>query len=598
MSANVKSTDVTNCFGNSNGSITISDAAGGSGKFEYSIGNGEVWKNANVFSGLASGSYNVQIRDAVQPACTLTLNNNLILRQPDKITTNIDYTDAEGCAGNSNGSITFSASAGGSGGYEYSIDNGNHWSSSRVIKNLAPGNYPGLIRDVQNPTCQVTLGNIVISNNNPKMAPVITSQPAPQGPICEGSGKAVFSVTASGSDLKYQWRENGVNVMEDTVVSNGNAPQMFIVNPGSGMNGKAYDVVVEGSCGTVISQIALLTVINKSGGGTLSGGRNICYGDTAPVVQLKGQYGNIIRWEEQPGSSGNWRILPSVNSNTYFPGIVTESISYRVVVKNGNCKEAYSTIASQMVNLPASKANAGTDQSLCGLETMMAAETPEVGSGSWHIASGQGGWIADTLSSTAMLYGIGKQTYEAVWTVRSGACAPNSDTVKIILHTPVKAVISEDKRINAGEAVMLEAGGGSKYTWEPDPTLSDTSVSNPVATTTKSKSYTVKVYNEENCMDTATVRVKVRGVIIPQVFTPNDDNNHDTWNILNIENYPDAEVEIFNRWGQMVTFLKGAEVIRNWNGEYKGSDLPVGTYYYVLKLAPQEIINGSVSIMK
>ncbi len=63
LSATVNSTNIT-CFGSSDGTITISGAAGGHGTYEYSINGGGSWQASGNYTGLTPGTYNVQIRDA------------------------------------------------------------------------------------------------------------------------------------------------------------------------------------------------------------------------------------------------------------------------------------------------------------------------------------------------------------------------------------------------------------------------------------------------------------------------------------------------------------------------------------------------------
>ncbi|WP_298520867.1 gliding motility-associated C-terminal domain-containing protein [uncultured Kordia sp.] len=77
---------------------------------------------------------------------------------------------------------------------------------------------------------------------------------------------------------------------------------------------------------------------------------------------------------------------------------------------------------------------------------------------------------------------------------------------------------------------------------------------------------------------------------IPSGFSPNDDGVNDVWEIACLDNYTDNEVVIFNRWGTIV--YKTRNYTNNWNGEAnqnvvlfnKNERLPVGTYFYVLKL--------------
>lgn len=85
-------------------------------------------------------------------------------------------------------------------------------------------------------------------------------------------------------------------------------------------------------------------------------------------------------------------------------------------------------------------------------------------------------------------------------------------------------------------------------------------------------------------------------LIIPNAFSPNNDGINDTWILDGIENYPDAEVFIFNRWGQTIFESKGYK--EAWNGKYENSYVPTATYIYTIKLFHEDIIHkGTVTVV-
>ena len=157
LTAEVSFLDVS-CFGGNDGSITISNPAGGSGNYEYSI-DGTTWQTGNVFGGLTAGSYTVWMRDADEPAISVTLAV-IVINQPDILTATVDWTN-ETFAGASDGTITVSAPGGGSGVYEYSID-GTNWQASGDFAGLASGIYPVYIRDANAVDCFILLQTVDI----------------------------------------------------------------------------------------------------------------------------------------------------------------------------------------------------------------------------------------------------------------------------------------------------------------------------------------------------------------------------------------------------------------------------------------------------
>jgi len=84
LSANLNSLPVS-CAGGNDGSITISAPVGGSGSYEYSIDGGTSWFATGSFNNLTTAVYNVQMRDALAPACILILNAALDLTTPDDL---------------------------------------------------------------------------------------------------------------------------------------------------------------------------------------------------------------------------------------------------------------------------------------------------------------------------------------------------------------------------------------------------------------------------------------------------------------------------------------------------------------------------------
>jgi gliding motility-associated-like protein len=73
-------------------------------------------------------------------------------------------------------------------------------------------------------------------------------------------------------------------------------------------------------------------------------------------------------------------------------------------------------------------------------------------------------------------------------------------------------------------------------------------------------------------------------VDIPNTITPNGDGENDVWNIHNINEYPNCEVEVFDRWGRRV-FVSKKGYPTPWDGRDLGNKvLPMEAYYYVIKL--------------
>ncbi|NRA11416.1 MAG: gliding motility-associated C-terminal domain-containing protein, partial [Crocinitomicaceae bacterium] len=76
-------------------------------------------------------------------------------------------------------------------------------------------------------------------------------------------------------------------------------------------------------------------------------------------------------------------------------------------------------------------------------------------------------------------------------------------------------------------------------------------------------------------------------IVIPTAFTPGADGINGTWEIQDLDNnYPENSIIVYNRWGSVVfTYTSSAAnpySLNEWDGTYKGQDLPVASYYFII----------------
>lgn len=85
---------------------------------------------------------------------------------------------------------------------------------------------------------------------------------------------------------------------------------------------------------------------------------------------------------------------------------------------------------------------------------------------------------------------------------------------------------------------------------------------------------------------------------IPNVITPNDDNQNDLFVIQFIEFFPGASLKIFNRWGNMVFEEDNYDRYQAQNGGWDPEDLPGGVYFFELKLPTiDKVESGNITIL-
>ena len=162
--------------------------------------------------------------------------------------------------------------------------------------------------------------------------------------------------------------------------------------------------------------------------------------------------------------------------------------------------------------------------------------------------------------------------------------------------------IATPNPIKVGDEVELRAASSnnySSYSWTNESgdniANSKSTLVYPEITTT----YYIMVEDANGCQGYDSVRVVV-GLMVYDGISPNGDGYNDFWEIEDIDKYPDADIEVYNRWGSLLFSAKGDAYNDNkWDGTHNGELLPIGTYYYIINLNnDSELQSGAITIIR
>lgn len=185
--------------GNANGTITVT-GAGGTAPLQYSV-DGITFQPANVFNGLAAGSYAVYIKDA--NGCQNS--KNILISSPIAPQTLSASVTAASC-GNSNG-IIVAAATGGVAALTFSINNTNYQTST-TFNGLAAGSYPLTVKDANG--CLMALPINVINLSGPSTTAVSTLS------SCFANDGTITANGTGGTGL-LQYSKNGITFQSSPV---------------------------------------------------------------------------------------------------------------------------------------------------------------------------------------------------------------------------------------------------------------------------------------------------------------------------------------------------------------------------------------------
>ena len=111
----------------------------------------------------------------------------------------------------------------------------------------------------------------------------------------------------------------------------------------------------------------------------------------------------------------------------------------------------------------------------------------------------------------------------------------------------------------------------------------DTTYINGLAFSSYAGTHELIITDQNGCQSVLPFVIELRlpEIRIPLFFTPNDDGLNDTWEIDSIEYFPDALIQIYDRYHKLLIEYKGADP--GWDGMYNGHPMPSDDYWYYIR---------------
>ncbi len=150
---NVESNNPSDC-NSSDGDITI-NATGGNGTISYSIDGGTTWEISNLFEDLASGTYDLMMRN-FDGTCMVDLNDVTLVAPQGPTDPTSSSSNPLTCNG-AEGSILVSLTPAMGATYQFSIDGGTTWAANGFFLGLSEGTYDVMVRNSDG-TCETFVG--------------------------------------------------------------------------------------------------------------------------------------------------------------------------------------------------------------------------------------------------------------------------------------------------------------------------------------------------------------------------------------------------------------------------------------------------------
>ena len=302
----------------------------------------------------------------------------------------------------------------------------------------------------------------------------ITVQPAAASVTAPGN--AVFSITATGSALQYQWQRSTDGGATWSSIAGAVAASHDAGATDVSMNGHQYRVLVSNSLASVTSAAATLTVNPAPAAPAFStqpAGQAITAGSAAAfTVAATGTPTPTLQWQRSTDGGSTWANIAGATDATFNTGAATLTQNgerYRALASNAS-GTATSNVALLTVD-PAPAAPAITQQPAAQTVTAPAAATFSAAATGvptptwqWQLSTDGGTSFANINGATAASYTTpatattdsGKR-YRAIATNASGNSTTNAVTLTV--NAPVVAIAYEGFDYPVGERLSGQNGG-------------------------------------------------------------------------------------------------------------------------------------------
>lgn len=618
------------CNGDSNGSIGLT-INGGTPSYQVSVNGAGFTPSASSYGGLAAGNYQLIVED--QNGCRDTINQVIsepaVLLASTAVTSNYNGSDVS-CNGMTDGSISSSAT-GGTVNYNY-IWNTSPIQTTQNLTGVGAGSYTVTITDQNGCTSQ---SSVTISE------PAILSDTyvVDQDANCNVADGAATITTLGGTPVyTFTWSNNPGNTTNSATDLVAGITNVTITDLNGCVDNLAITInsinapVPYLSADSVLclggsTGIAIVDSVSGNGGYTFIWSDNLGNplgqtNDTATglpagiysvqVTDLNGCSAVQTVTVDEPVSSVTIAVVnvTSPACNTSDEGSITVSASGGT----GTIDYSWNTTPAQttpsITNLPeGTYIVTATDANGCSIDEVVQITAPTAlaltavqndvscfnGADGEISVTAQGGtptytysWTGSS-STTNQATTLGVGSYTALVSDANGC----QDSLSFVVTEPTVLVAeilsssSPDCGISNG-TITLDVNGGTpnySFLWNDGSTNQDNTMAAAGVNS-------VVITDQNGCTQSLDIDLSCTLFEIPELLTPNNDGKNDLWAITGLENFPNTEVEIFNRWGTKV--FGSDDYKNNWDGTSQsnlniaGDQLPESSYFYVLTLGGPE----------
>ena len=583
------------CYGANDGTISVT-ITGGTQSYSTSIDGGANWhQGKTLYTGLASGTYTIKVRDANSHSCTTESDPITIKGGVDlQATATVEYS----CPSNSvNNAIRVRVNTDVAAQTTFALDGVAQ--ASNYFTSVTAGVHTITVRHQGG--CVQTL-TVNVENYAPLSKTVSVTHITCYGEIdgqvqinvTGGTGSYTYSITPqagtfSGTNMFVNLPKGQYTIqVKDAVIGCEVSERITIEEP---------DVLKLGVVKTVTE-----TCYQQSDGQLefmIQGGR-------APYsYELKDSQGNVIDTRTGIATS------TTVSRTNMAPG------TYSLVFRDGNCPQTQNITIAAAPSLQATAtvgfecSTVSTTSSNPYIEITLARDNSDGLISSQTLSysiNGEPikpfvGYVDGNLQvlRTRNIENNGLYTITIFYRplgMTSLCSSTLAGTVSVTRYPGLEILNKTDPREINKVRVKVVGGNpregdtpysitfnGSYENGESEYMLKPTDPTSRVVNGRIFKLVVVEATDSNTCSTTLTIEKEYMKSVPPDFFTPNGDGQNDGWDPDIYRSYPNLTVDIYDRYGRYIKTLRSGQV---WDGRYEGKEMPSGDYWYILRTHEDE----------
>ena len=392
--------------------------------------------------------------------------------------------------------------------------------------------------------------------------------------VCPGEGTVILSYVGGmlGDGAVAVWYDNA------SLTNNiGTGNFLSITAP---ISETTYFVRFENECNITSAVSTTVSTYIKPTPVFVEKDENVCVDDNLYRYVVAGQAGSIYAWSITGGT-----IVSDYGDSVLVdwgdvPGV------YQISVTETSIRNCSSEPLILDVRVGQPTVDLGESRTLCYGQTVTITPTGNFSFQQWHDLSTGMSYTADTTEMVSI-------------TVYDDFGCTAEDSVQVTAFPTPVVDLGNDTTLCGEMSLILDAGNpGSTYLW------STGDLSQQIVVYAGEQFISVEVTNQSGCTGNDEIHIQPCSpeaffAGIANTITPNGDNMNDTWQIDEAMAYPEIEIEIFNRWGQLV-WRSSRGYTENWDGrDMQGKEMPMDSYFYVINLNDgSEPISGVITVVR